>query len=682
MNFFISPSVGVARLGNSTGPFYLAPKTAGGLPFEADQFGNNLGPVKNFKDASGMVRRQGQPFTIMSDTGGELTLDNPLVASITWTVHLANKKAAWYQFSEEDGNLLFGPDNSYQKLGTKMRNPLVLKDSDRQKLIIDPGPRTVTGANDSAKFTADTAPAGYPVSFPGSVTQGTPITTLGEVLTDSKGRLVVLGGYGNAGGKEAIKNYGGQSTWHDDIADGPVYCTITFNRGLPPVTLKAWCIVGSPDFAPEIVNISTLADTMFDVAVRNFNFKPDMYSGGQYNHSYMAIYERDILPILQRMGNYQWVANVQPMQAFASNIFDFSDASDSNKANRLEFATYFRQPNGINDPSPNQPSAQLFAHNQGGTFPLMPVNSGSNSVSNQTLVKFLALNDTQYFLLGQWAIGKFTSDPQYLRDFNYDGVMGAMGNCVGLPMCPGIEATWNMQNPNVYAAPFVINDTAGPNYYNSTGLTPMRDECNGGGCEPGDLTKRMACPWQADFFQCTIQYVNFTDASMNKTGTGDSAMPLPPTYYSYWWPPQSPWDTLVGESTPEGQAAANSPMGQQLNYARGINSFTQMVEYWFALAFIRNQNTGNANYPFFTETERNNELFTTKNVGIGSISGNTDDNETTIPVFYIQSPAQVKAVGSEKAKKLAAALEARAFKKIEMHPDAPKVPRSGTRNRR
>ncbi|MBQ0740230.1 LodA/GoxA family CTQ-dependent oxidase, partial [Aquimarina celericrescens] len=43
MNLKISPSVGVARLGNSPQQFCLSPDTIGGLPFEADAFGNKKG---------------------------------------------------------------------------------------------------------------------------------------------------------------------------------------------------------------------------------------------------------------------------------------------------------------------------------------------------------------------------------------------------------------------------------------------------------------------------------------------------------------------------------------------------------------------------------------------------------------------------------------------------------------
>ena len=39
--------------------------------------------------------------------------------------------------------------------------------------------------------------------------------------------------------------------------------------------------------------------------------------------------------------------------------------------------------------------------------PLMPLNSGDNSVTNQLIYKFLTLTPTQYFFLHQWAVGKF-----------------------------------------------------------------------------------------------------------------------------------------------------------------------------------------------------------------------------------------------------------------------------------
>ncbi|HEY4197595.1 MAG TPA: CTQ-dependent lysine 6-oxidase LodA [Mucilaginibacter sp.] len=686
MKLNIHPSVGIARLGNSKLPqFYLSPDSIGGLPFDADHHGNKLGPVKNFKDEAGAVKRQGQVFSIYDENNVEITPGTSGVKSIQWYVHLANKKAAWYDFSELDGNLLF-PDNSYQDKKTPFRNS---DEPNRQSLVVDPGWRTISGLNQTVGFDAQNVPPGYPSQFPPStVIYGLPVTTLGDLKTDSTGRLIVLGGYGNAGGDLPLSSYGGANTWHDDISDGPVYATVNFQDG-SSVNLQAWVVVGSPDFAPEIVNISALSDTMFDVGVHYFNLVPDMYNGGNYKPSFVANYQRDILPIINRMANYQWVSNVQPMMALTANRFDFTDPSHANMQNRQTYFSYFREPNKTNDASPYQPSQDLFENADALNFPMLPVNSGSNSVSNDDIVKFLALNETQYFLLGQWANGSFVSDPNYA---SYPGVNDmdtvGVGNCVGLPMCPGIEVTWNMQNPAVYSAPFVIANTTAYNGYDSTGLDPNRDECLGGGCQPGDLTKRMACPWQADFFQCTFQNVNFTDPTSNNSG--DSTGPTPPTYYAYWWPPQAPWDVIAGETTKDGQAAANVVLGQQFNYSRGINQFAQMVEHWFSLAFIRNRNAGAAGFPFFTETERNNLLFTYEALPVSTISGNSDDNQTEIPVWYIPNDnpgkapqsLKAKALTSDKAQKMVAFLEERAFKHIETVAGGLGKPRSGSKVRR
>ena len=231
----------------------------------------------------------------------------------------------------------------------------------------------------------------------------------------------------------------------------------------------------------------------------------------------------------------------------------------------------------------------------------MPVNSGNNSVSNTLIDKFLTLTETQYFLLGQWANGNF-------RTGNFDSLgvnaldRGCVSNCVGSPMCPGIEVTWSVRNPKIYSGPYRIQHRQVS--YAATGLSPSRDECEGGGCEPGDLTKRMAIPWRADFFQCTVQFINFTDQNQNQ---GDG-IPLPPTYYAYWWPPQE-------------EAKAGVPSGFQVYYTRGINTFAEMILGWSYLGFVHNRNIApeRSDYPCFEEVERNHDAFVTSSVAVGSV---------------------------------------------------------------
>jgi L-lysine 6-oxidase len=585
-------------------------------------------------------------------------------------------------------------------------------------LIVDPGPRTISGRNSAAvEFDADSVPASYPhAHFPNDTPKyGTPVKNLGTLKTDAQGRLIVLGGYGDAGGDEPLESYGGANTWHDDTADGPVYCTVTYTSNKEQ-KMMAWVIIGSPDFAPEIVNISTLSDTFFDVGVRSFNLVPLMFSKGKYNPKYVANFQRDIRPIIDRISNYQWVANVQSMSGFFSSHFDYTDNGSDSAAKRQTYYDYFRGQDNKLKPA-GGPQEVLFSTANGGQLPMMPLNSGSNSVSNVTIEKFLALDATQMFLLGQWAAGKFDNLPDKRHPVNALD-QGSVGNCIGLPMCPGIEVTWSLQDPTIYASAYQIaHQTSNPNGYDATGLTPSRNECDPGllvpGCQPGDLTKRMACPWQADFFQCTIQYINFSDSEVNKatkttnsveatteswegddgrslgkTGSVevshkvDKTEPLTPTYYGYWWPPQSPWDVLTGEITQTGQADSDLPAGQQVNYQRGINSFTQMVEHWSALAFIRNNNAANSGFPYFTETERNNELFEYKEVGMAQLTGNSGDDGVSVPIFFIDADTKTLGQKGDKGKLMAAFFETRAFKPIAVAAKGLGLPRSGTRLRR
>lgn len=676
------PAVGVARVGNSPDSFYITPDKIGGLPIECDEQGNITGqPFGTFKDGMGRVKRQAERFRIYrtDEKGGcsneEITLQTQGVKSIEWTVHIANKKAAWYQFSELQGNLLLGEKNSYKNQNIQPRNNSVIDPKQRQKLITDPGPRNIGGANQTVDINRNNIPSNYPFGNfpPANPKYGWPINTLGMLKTDKAGRLLVMGALGRAGGDKPIDSYGGADTWYDDISDGAVYCTVTWNDGSSQ-TLKGWVIIGPPDFAPEVVNISTLDDTMFDIAVRQFNLVPDMCSGGKFNTSYTANYQRDILPIIQRISRYQWVSNVQSMSAFNSYIFDFGDPSSANAANRKRYFSYFRKPTIYTPDGIKGDSLNLFA---GDGLPIMPMNSGSNSVSNINIEKFLTLNQTQYFLLQQWAEGKFTNDPNYKPYPVAAPDRSSVGNCVGLPMCPGIEVTWSMQNPAIYAAAYTIAQYGDEASYQKNGLNPSRDECEGGGCEPGDLTKRMAIPWQADFFNCTIQYVNFTDPNVNKI----SGAPKPPTYYSYWWPPQAPWDVITGDLTPEGQAAAHTPAGLQVNYARGINSYVQMIREWSYLGFIRNQTSGESaeTFPYLVETERMHDMFEFQAVPVSQISGNPEDKETTIPVFYSKPQQRMHRQG---VMLLAARVEEELFSEIAVAEElTQRPPRSGSRSR-
>src|SRR6266700_3596643 len=156
----IHPAIGIARVGNSPTQFFIGPE----LP------GRRQRPRGGYRDAQGRIKRQAARFRLLGyDLKGKFVREITATdAAITWTVHLANRKAAWRQFDGLQAN-------------TPPRNASI---SDRSSLVIDPGPRQVSGRNQSALFNNGT--------FLGA------IVPLGEARTDAHGRLLVLGGVGHS----------------------------------------------------------------------------------------------------------------------------------------------------------------------------------------------------------------------------------------------------------------------------------------------------------------------------------------------------------------------------------------------------------------------------------------------------------------------------------------------------
>src|SRR4051794_12366865 len=153
----IHPGVGVARLGNSPYSFYIGPEQPAALPIECDSLGNPLySPngeselqTTKFKDDEGRIRRQAARFQVwvyddQSPEGRPLNIGDHIegggnagtLVEIQWRVWLANKKAVWYEFGQAEGEHGYAPDHP-------RRNAQVTGSDARQRLIIDPGPRTV-----------------------------------------------------------------------------------------------------------------------------------------------------------------------------------------------------------------------------------------------------------------------------------------------------------------------------------------------------------------------------------------------------------------------------------------------------------------------------------------------------------------------------------------------------------
>lgn len=395
--------------------------------------------------------------------------------------------------------------------------------------MIDFGPRTVTpGAIE--RFDAGSA-GGYPVSGPaaGVLQNGAGaanIDSLGKLIEQADGSLVVVPAPGVSGsiGGVAIGHFANNPAWFDNTSDGPVRCTLVFSDNTSrQVENPSWVVITPPDFAPAVSNIVTLYDVLLDIGVRRFGIRPDIYPGAAasgvddfssgmppFSAAYKPSYRDDVYPILSRPALYAWVqtrvVGHHHWDFDALSRFPFTRPSPSHPT-PAEIFNFLRQPEDWNAGDPS----------------LMPRLFGDEDAPT-----YLTLTPTQYHILRQWSAGSFdrtgwawpvspvvagpAASPQELD-------RAALEACSGGAFFPGIELGWIVREPQLYVMPFEFRfrhppaGAGGPLGFDSGAVATA--------LYPGDATKRMACPWQADFWKCRSQ----------------------------WWPAQRP-DEVVTHSAP------------------------------------------------------------------------------------------------------------------------------------
>jgi L-Lysine epsilon oxidase N-terminal len=163
----IHPAIGIARVGNSEDQFFVGPEVDEPPPLAPD----------SYKDDTGALKRQAARFRIYGYNGaGEVVAElTPDDADIRWTVHVANTKAAWYEFQVA----LDIPEASRpDAIPSRLRN-MDLAGPARDQLAIDPGPRRIAGREQS----------GAAYHFASGEFMGKQVY-LGELRTDESGRLL------------------------------------------------------------------------------------------------------------------------------------------------------------------------------------------------------------------------------------------------------------------------------------------------------------------------------------------------------------------------------------------------------------------------------------------------------------------------------------------------------------
>ena len=479
----IHPAIGIARVGNSPDEFFYAPEVVEPLPAEPGFY----------KDAAGALKRQAQRFRVYGyDARGEVVRELTAAdAEIAWTVHVANKKAAWYDFEIA----LDIPEAATQPPSEK-RNKTVTG-ADRAKLAIDPGARTIAGRSEQ----------GPQYAFDSGTFYGKPVY-LGELRTDEEGRLVFLGGHGVSAsfdGKPAT-TFANNEGWHDDVADGPVSATVKLGGVEIPVD-DAWVVVGPPNYAPDVVSVRTIYDLLYDVYVQAKWITPPAE----------VSFTEHVYPVLQRLSNLEWVNKGFAAQFGWGGPNQFTDpeyvaklsakpapgAFDTWGELRRQVFNAFRPPQGD---LTNLTWPWIYGDAMG--------IAGSPRQN-------MALSPTQYGWLQRWAAGQFVDDwgklpppPHALAEVPV-AAQPAMLDQAALHFCladafhPGCEMTWPVRHATLYTAPFRIKrrETPEPDY--GPVLTPEIALSVDGplyGQEPGDLSRWMAVPWQTDTASCRSGY--------------------------------------------------------------------------------------------------------------------------------------------------------------------------------
>jgi hypothetical protein len=570
----VHPGIGVARVGNALGSddFFFGPEVPG------------VGPSArggSFRNAKMEVKRQAARFriyaTLKSGEVVEVTADH---GTIAWRVQLANLKAGWYRFTtamDLPRNLAVTSTRRNPDVGlTDVENGFLT----RVVLDIMPKPQTISGrsqmggAFEDGKF------------FTASV-------YLGELRTDEKGRLIVLGGRGAVGASPADKattTFANNDGWHDDVSDGPVRATVTIGDR----TLEAepgYVVVTPPNFAPGLFGVLTMDDVAREAFyAAGFCVPPDRPS-----------FTNDIWPVFDRLTGNQWVNRGIFMLHGRGSPLDARDpavvhrlADDSAAAQPFRQAVFklFRNPGAYRYNPAALPS--FYGDGVDYVFDPFPPEAFDGSAD-------LALTCTLYRAMARWAAGDFVADwggfpvppafdtlpaseqPRALDRANLYDILGG-------PFHPGIELTWIMRQPSLWKAPYRLKLTKeGTRTRQDYGPELTPEICLGPGgplseTGPGALTRWLGVPWQTDGASC---------------GSGSD---YTPTYYlsvpSFWGArvpndvlPRAAYERLKAKGVAPAQRAKHfdwrSRWYRLLNLKPSSgNPRSAMITQWFNLGIV------------------------------------------------------------------------------------------------
>ncbi|CAE6452408.1 unnamed protein product [Rhizoctonia solani] len=549
----IYPPINVARVGDSD-EYFIGTENPGVEPIPDGAFKDyEWNPTGGFKDKDYKIRKHAARFRVYafdkdSKVLGEITSKD---YSLTWTTHVANKKAAWIEFHGK-----YGRDNS------SLRNPGVQGwpgepgkwpydyTNERSDLIIDSGEQSIQGEN--------AQPVALQGVFQGSTKSGTQVQ-LGELRTDDQGRLLVLASDGHSFsilGDKDLTNGFDNPDWVDKMCDGSVRVTVK-SKSKPelniPVKNRATIMTAPPRFASGTHCPTTLYELIEEVYEQPK--RGEGYDVGD------VVYYEHIYPLFDRGYLMSWTNRSANQGHGPTKIGKFQGPNFWNpevgKDARVQLFNDRIRLYVIDGDKANQEARNAQANGD-----YMPRLSGdAGDVKEGVADKWASLTQLQYDRLKKWSLSEFTTGKQEepyksFDDIPLDKQPDALirSGCewgIGAALYPGIETFWISQFPEMYnlKEKFRHADTV----------------------KPGDLTKGLCLPWQSDFNMCQKD----------------------------WWPSVRPDDVVteayfqqVKAVTPPDQLAKK--LTKRERWDRGIaprkdEGNSGMVDDWNKLGFVARQ---------------------------------------------------------------------------------------------
>ncbi|GJE98564.1 LodA-like domain-containing protein [Phanerochaete sordida] len=594
----IFPPIGFARVGDSgvlpdgtrddTDPveYYYAPEVPGLTepPF---------GPLESFRDKHQRIKRQAVRFRVYAydvngNPLGEINLSQGY--EFVWTVHVANKKAAYYESSgmyRPRKTTLRNPDTDPLDGAQLDGSPFDASLEGRRHLIVDPGART---------FGPGSPPMELSGTFDGSDSSRKVRVVLGELRSDLLGRLVFLGGSGRARSvrveasalqQPAIISELDSIDWIDDICDGWVSVHV-MHPARPEMAervtphCRATVCTAPPKFAWGMHSPTSLYDILEN------KYKISM---GYQEHSGTDFY-KDIWPVLMTTYNLSWV-NEKVFQGHGPGAFgDFqplepllSSTGPESQAFREHVFGKLREPDFRNKAMSHAQLMPRLSGDDGNA--LEPGIVPSLVTAGEPIRRFAALTRLQYDRFEAWKNGVFVrgkplGTPTVLEDYPPDEqpmvlTRAALEQAIGDPLFPGVEAFWIAKLDETW-------DTVGI----PTGLRPPF-RVDHDKVRPGFLTRGLSLPWQSNFDLCN----------------------------THWWPSTRPDDVIPRKEAIQAlrAAGANSDFVTTLSvlprmkWSRGLRETpqdtstvffpgsTDMVAKWNQLGFVARMRPAPNNAP-------------------------------------------------------------------------------------